>query len=127
MKSLVLVWRAMPCVRSTGLIALVCMVSVVEMGCSSSAEIVARQSSKADDTFEKTEVMYFWGLMDVQESVDCGGDGLHVVSASTNWFYSLCTVVTLGAVVPMDVTYRCTTGSLDGGGQLGEARPRDER
>jgi hypothetical protein len=92
--------------------------SVYQEGCSS-VSIIAKQASKADDTFKKTEFALWWGLSDPVENVDCQGNGLQVVNVSTNWIYSLCTVITLGAVVPVDVEYRCTTGSLQGGGTIG--------
>jgi hypothetical protein len=83
-------------------------------GCST-VHVVANQASLADDTYKTTVWALWWGVSDPVESVDCNGDGLKIVSMKTNWIYSLCTVVTLGAVVPMDIEYRCTLGSLDGG------------
>jgi hypothetical protein len=94
------------------------LISIVQEGCSS-ISVTAKQASKADDTFKKTEFALWWGLSDPVENVDCKGNGLQVVNVSTNWIYSLCTVITLGAVVPVDVEYRCTTGSLQGGGTIG--------
>jgi hypothetical protein len=92
--------------------------TMLQDGCST-VSIIAKQASKADDTFNKTEVALWWGLSDPVENVDCKGNGLQVVNVSTNWIYSLCSVVTLGAVVPVDVEYRCTTGSLQGGDTIG--------
>lgn len=92
--------------------------TMLQEGCSS-VSIVANQASRADDTFNKTEFALWWGLSDPVENVDCEGNGLRVVKVSSNWLYSLCTVATLGAVVPVDVEYRCTTGSLHGGDTIG--------
>ncbi len=94
-------------------------------GCSS-VHVAAKQASKADDTFETTVWALWWGGSDPVESVDCSGNGLQVVSTSTNWLYSLCAVVTLGAVVPLDIEYRCTSTPLQGGDELG-AVPGDNQ
>ena len=94
--------------------------SLTQPGCSSGVEITAKQASKADDTIKKTEFSLWWGFSDRTESVDCGGQGLQFVSTKTNWLYSLCAVVTLGAVVPLDVEYRCTSVPLQDGGPIGE-------
>ena len=88
----------------------------------SSVNVNAKQSSKADDTYSKTVVALWWGGSDPVESVDCAGNGLNIVSVKTNWFYSVCSFVTLGAVVPMDIEYRCTSGELQGGGDIGIIR-----
>ena len=87
-------------------------------GCSS-VHVIAKQASKADDTYTKTVFALWWGASDPVENVDCNGNGLHDVSVKTNWLYSICTFITLGAVVPMDIEYRCTTGQLQGGGEIG--------
>ena len=71
----------------------------------------------------KTVVALWWGANDPLESVECGETGLKLVSVKTSWIYSLCSVVTLGAVVPMDIEYTCTSTPLSGGGDLGEVRP----
>ncbi len=85
----------------------------------STVSVRALQSSKADDTYRKTVYALWWGGSDPIETVDCGdGKGLHIVSSSSNWLYSLCTVVTFGAVVPMDIVYRCTSENLQNGGTL---------
>lgn len=91
----------------------------------SSVNVTANQASLADDTESKTVVALWWGGSDVQENVDCNGNGLKLVRVSTNWLYSLCTVVTLGAVAPFEVEYRCTTGELDGGGSIGYLEEND--
>lgn len=87
-------------------------------GCSA-VEIKAVQSSKADDIFSKTVVALWWGGGDPLEEVDCSGNGLQFVRVKSSWLYSLCTVVTLGAVVPFDVEYRCTSVPLQNGGEIG--------
>lgn len=97
----------------------VSFVSVSQTGCSSSVSVVAKQASKADDVVTKTEVALWWGVSDPVQNVDCGGNGLQFVSVKTNWLYSLCTVVTLGAVAPMDVEYRCTSAPPQDGGVIG--------
>jgi len=91
-------------------------------GCSA-VHVRANQASVADDIQHKTVVALWWGVDDPLESVECGGQGLHLVSVKTSWIYSLCTVVTLGAVVPMDIEYRCTSKSLEGGDDIGLVRP----
>lgn len=87
-------------------------------GCST-VNVTARQASNADDTYKTTVWALWWGASDPVESVDCNGNGLKVVSMSTSWVYSLISVVSLGAVVPMDVEYRCTSESMQGGGDIG--------
>jgi len=87
-------------------------------GCSS-FYVVAEQASKADDIYNETVFSYLWGLDDNLESVECHGEGLQMVSVKTNWVYSLCTFVTLGAIVPMEVEYRCTSVPLQDGGEIG--------
>ncbi len=87
-------------------------------GCSTT-NVTARQAPVADDTYTTTVWALWWGASDPVESVDCKGNGLKVVSVSTSWLYSLVTVVTLGAVVPMDVEYRCASESMQGGGDIG--------
>lgn len=89
-------------------------------GCSS-VNIIASQASKADDIFSKTVFAIGWGLSDPAENADCKGEGLQFISVSSSWFYSLVTVVTLGAVVPYDVKYRCTSVSMQDGGTIGES------
>jgi len=88
-------------------------------GCSS-VHVSAKQASKADDTYEKTVWALWWGASDPVESVDCNGNGLQIVTMKTSWIYSLCTFVTLGAVVPVDIEYRCTSEPLQGGDEIGE-------
>ncbi len=87
-------------------------------GCSS-VHVVAKQASKADDIHEKTVWALWWGGSDPLENVDCKGDGLQIVSYKTSWIYSICSFVTFGAVVPVDIEYRCTQGSLHGGDEIG--------
>ncbi len=105
--------------RTVSLVLVIAVLSLSQGGCASGVEITAMQASKADDRITKTEVALWWGLADRTESVDCKGNGLQFVSAKTNWFYSLCTVVTLGAVVPLVVEYRCTSVPLQDGGKIG--------
>ena len=88
-------------------------------GCSS-VHVSAKQASKADDTYEKTVWALWWGASDPLESVDCNGNGLQIVTMKTSWIYSLCTFVTLGAAVPVDIEYRCTSEPLQGGDEIGE-------
>jgi len=90
-------------------------------GCSS-VHVLANQASKADDTYEKTVWALWWGVSDPVESVDCNGNGLQIVSMKTSWIYSLCTFVTFGAVVPVDIQYRCTSEPLQCGEEIGEMR-----
>ncbi len=106
--------------RKAVVILLVISAAVPQAGCSSSVSVVAKQASKADDVIKKTEVALWWGVSDPVQNAECGGSGLQFVSVRTNWFYSLCTVVTLGAVVPVDVEYRCTSAPMDDGGVIGE-------
>ena len=87
-------------------------------GCSS-VHVVAKQASKADDIHEKTVWALWWGASDPLENIDCQGNGLQIVSYKTSWIYSLCSFVTFGAVVPMDVEYRCTSAPMQGGGEIG--------
>jgi hypothetical protein len=94
-------------------------ISFSQQGCSS-AELVAKQASSADDTYHKTVVLYFWGVMDYSESIDCKGQGFKRVSTRTNWLYALCTVVSLGAVVPLELEYRCTSQPLIEGNPIGQ-------
>jgi hypothetical protein len=101
------------------IILLVTFISLQPIGCSSTVSVVAEQASRADDIHTSTEVAFLWGLMDRTRGVDCDGNGLQIVSAKTNWFYSLCTVLTLGAVVPLNVEYRCTSAPLLDGGEIG--------
>ena len=100
------------------LIVLACVSSFTLEGCSS-VHVRARQATHADDVQEKTVFALWWGGSDPVESVDCGGHGLNIVSVKTSWIYSLCSVVTLGAVVPMDIEYKCTEEPLQGGQPLG--------
>lgn len=93
-------------------------ISALSESCST-VHVRAKQSSKADDIYKKTVYALWWGGSDPIENVDCGdGKGLHIVSSSSSWLYSLCTVITLGAVVPMDIEYRCTSENLQNGGTL---------
>ncbi len=105
------------------------LVLVVGLSCASlsfescsTANVTARQAPLADDTYKTTVWAMWWGASDPVESVDCNGNGLKIVSVSTSWLYSLVTVVTLGAVVPMDVEYRCASESMQGGGDIGAIR-----
>jgi hypothetical protein len=93
--------------------------SITFEGCST-VHVNAVQASAADDTFSKTVVALWWGGSDPVELVDCDGNGLQFVNVSTNWLYSLCTVVTLGAVVPLDIEYRCTSEPMQDGGTIGK-------
>ena len=86
-------------------------------GCSG-VHVRANQVPVADDIYEKTVVALWWGASDPLESVECGEGGLKLVSVKTSWIYSLCSVVTLGAVVPMDIEYRCAGSPLEGGGDI---------
>ena len=104
--------------RAVILIIAVTIFSFSFEGCSS-VYVIAKQASKADDIQTKTVFALWWGASDPVENVDCKGNGLHDVSVKTNWFYSICTFVTLGAVVPMDIEYRCTSNPLDDGGEIG--------
>jgi hypothetical protein len=88
-------------------------------GCST-VTVTAVQASKADDIYTKTVVALWWGGSDPEEKVDCQGNGLQFVSVKTNWLYSLCSVLTLGAVVPADIQYRCTSVPLQENGPIGE-------
>ena len=97
------------------------MYCIAFAGCSS-VHVTANQAPKADDTYEKTVWALWWGASDPVESVDCNGNGLQFVTMKTNWIYSLCTFVTLGAVVPVDIEYRCTSEPLHGGDIIGEIR-----
>ena len=114
--------RFLPNRSSSIVIILACVASFALEGCSS-VHVRAKQSSHADDLQEKTVVALWWGGNDPLEDVDCNGDGLNIVSVKTSWIYSFCSVITLGAVVPMDIEYKCTVGSLDGGQPLGQADP----
>ena len=105
--------------RTAVIIFLVSFAATTYTGCSSTVTVTANQASLADDTIKKTEVALWWGISDPLENVDCKGNCLKYVSVKTNWLYSLCTVVTLGAVVPMDVEYRCMSASMQDGGTLG--------
>lgn len=87
-------------------------------GCSA-VEVKAVQSSKADDIFSKTVFALWWGGGDQLEEVDCSGNGLQFVRVKSSWLYSLCTVITLGAVVPFDIEYRCTSVPMQDGGEIG--------
>lgn len=87
-------------------------------GCST-VNVIAKQASKADDIKKTTVCALWWGGGDPVISADCNGNGMQIVSTSSNWLYSLCTVVTLGAVVPMDIQYRCTSEPMQNGGTLG--------
>lgn len=111
--------------RTIILIIVLSFVSFSFEGCSS-VYVIAKQASKADDTYTKTVFALWWGASDPVENVECNGNGLQNVSFKTNWLYSVCTFVTLGAVVPMDIEYRCTSEPLQDGGVIGflqEARP----
>lgn len=101
------------------IVVVVSLLSLQPIGCSSTVSVVAEQASRADDIHQTTEVAFLWGLMDRTRGVDCDGNGLQIVSAKTNWFYSLCTVLTMGAVVPLTVEYRCTSTPLQDGGEIG--------
>lgn len=90
-------------------------------GCSA-VTVTAVQASKADDTYTKTVVALWWGVSDPEEKVDCNGNGLQYVKVKTNLLYSLCAVLTLGAVVPADIEFRCTSEPLRDGGPIGEVQ-----
>lgn len=105
--------------RTTRLMFIISFISITLDGCSS-VNINAVQASKADDIFNKTVFALWWGAADPVEDVDCKGNGLQFVNVKTNWLYSLCTVVTLGAVVPFDIEYRCTSVPLQNGGTIGK-------
>ena len=105
--------------RAIVVVLIISVVSFTQTGCSSSVSVVAKQASKADDTFKKTELALWWGGSDPVQNAECNGNGLQFVSVKTNWLYSLCTVVTLGAVVPLDVEYRCTSEQMQDGGEIG--------
>lgn len=98
---------------------LLILVSFIYLEGCSTVNVVATQASKDDDIFTTTVVALWWGGSDPVENVDCKGNGLQFVSAQTNWFYSLVTVVTLGAVVPIEVEYRCTSVPMQDGGTIG--------
>lgn len=104
--------------RAIILIVAVTILSFSFEGCSS-VNVIAKQASKADDIQTKTVFALWWGASDAVENVDCNGNGLHDVAVKTNWLYSICTFVTLGAVVPMDIEYRCTSNPLNDGGEIG--------
>lgn len=101
-------------------ILIVSFVSIASLSEScSTVHVRAKQASPADDMHKKTIYALWWGGSDPIETIDCGdGKGLQIVSSSSNWLYSLCTVVTLGIVVPMDIEYRCTSENLQNGGTL---------
>ncbi len=114
------------CSKSLAVVLVVSLLSFPQTGCSSTVNVVAEQASRADDIYKTTEVALFWGLMDRVHGVDCDGHGFQIVSVKTNWFYSLCTVVTWGAVVPLTVEYRCTSPSPEDGGVIGELKEKSE-
>lgn len=105
--------------RTISVLLIISVVSISHTGCSSSVSVVAKQASKADDVIKKTEVSLWWGVSDAVQNAECSGNGLQFVAVKTNWLYSLCTVVTLGAVVPLDVEYRCASAPMQDGGEIG--------
>ena len=55
---------------------------------------------------------YFWGMIEpVIEPNNCHGTALAKVTAKTNFFYSLGTVITLGIWTPMEIQWRCAKDS----------------
>ena len=100
------------------LLLIVTIVSFTIDGCSS-VYVNAVQSSKADDIYSKTVFALWWGISDPVEEVDCNGNGLQFVQVKSNLFYSMLTVLTLGAVVPYDIQYRCTSEPMQDGGTIG--------
>lgn len=105
-------------VRSAVIVYAVLSFMVCAEGCST-VNVKANQTSKADDIKKTTVCALWWGASDPIVTANCNGNGLQIVSTTSNWLYSLCTVITLGAVVPMDVEYRCTSEPLQNGGTLG--------
>lgn len=112
-------YSAIAKVRSFFLVSCATTTLFYSVGCSS-VHIRANQAPKADDVHKKTVVALWWGVSDPLESIECNGNGLQVVSTSTSWLYAACTFLTLGAVAPMDIEYRCTSAPLQQGGTLGE-------
>jgi len=106
--------------KQSGAVLFIISVLFISIEGCSAVEVKAVQSSKADDIFSKTVVALWWGGGDPLEEVDCSGNGLQFVRVKSSWLYSLCTVVTLGAVVPFDIEYRCTSVPLQDGGEIGE-------
>lgn len=111
-------------------VLLISFINIPMEGCST-VSVKAYQSSQADpkDTtaqkdghYYKTVYALWWGASDIVQNVDCNdngqSNGLSIVNVRTNWLYSLCSIVTLGAVVPLDVEYRCTSNQLQGGGVI---------
>lgn len=106
-------------IKHSGTALIVISVLFISIEGCSAVEVKAVQSSKTDDIFSKTVVALWWGGGDPLEEVDCSGNGLQFVRVKSSWLYSLCTVVTLGAVVPFDIEYRCTSIPLQDGGEIG--------
>ena len=102
------------------LLVMMCTALLFTSESCTSVHVRAKEASKADDIQRKTVVALWWGAADPVENVDCNGNGLQIVSTGTSWVYALCTVLTLGAVVPVDVEYRCTSVPLQPGGTIGE-------
>lgn len=100
------------------IVLFISIISISFVGCST-VEVKALQSSKADDIYSKTVIALWWGGSDPLEEVDCNGNGLQFVQVKSNWLYSLCTVLTIGAVVPFDIQYRCTSITMQDGGEIG--------
>lgn len=105
-------------IRTSVIVLTLISIQFVHEGCST-VNVIAKQASKADDIKKTTVCALWWGGSDPVISAECNGNGVQIVSTSSNWLYSLCTVITLGAVVPMDVQYRCTSEPLQNGGTLG--------
>lgn len=104
--------------RLTYLLIAATAVLIIE-GCSTFT-VRSQQTPKTDDTYTVTKVSYLWGLSDPVFSADCGGRGFEFVSSNTNLLYGICSVVTLGIVTPMQVTYRCTGVQLQEGTPFGK-------
>lgn len=105
--------------RQSGTILILFSILMISFEGCSTVEVKALQSSKADDIYSKTVIALWWGGSDPLEEVDCNGNGLQFVQVKSNWLYSLCTVVTVGAVVPFDIHYRCTSVPMQDGGEIG--------
>ena len=94
----------------------VAMLLVIE-SCSTFT-VTSKQTPNADDIFTTTKIAWAWGISDVKLQEDCSGNGLQFVAMETNWLYSLCSVATLGIIVPMEIQYRCAGVPAHDGGTI---------
>lgn len=70
----------------------------------------------------KKEMMnaYLWGSFvkpEIMSAEDCKR-GMYDVVVENNYLYSLASVFTLGIWMPIDVSYRCKSPGLQGGGTV---------